>query len=477
MTLMAGAMCAACGGDDDTNKGGENNGGGSAGYPTDVQIDELISGPVKAGFSDAITVQGSGFSADMDYLMFGYEQDGKIVYKDIPTGGYEMRSTRVVCGLPLDLVSEGLVVKIYLDRIGYDKMPITDELTVKMPDVSEGYIPDPAFRAVLADAKRHPGYAPLFNALGLLDVTAAKTAKSGSTTQFELELAGCSATSFEGIELFEGVSGLVAAWDTPNVKEIDLSKWQARGFEWLCDRANSLEKFVGAPYCRRIKLNDCPKLTHVDVHNCLWLSWLDFSGREQNKFESSVTYADIRKNGTKNHADRPEDDDHYMSVWNNADQGFTVADNALIKIDSWFLMDHTDGAWSQIYNAWKDRGATIEVYSRIDPHRDELLGTVPSYEEDPDALSPNGKKGDYQPSNKWQVDDPYTDGNEAPEPYVPPGQGGGEGPENPDQGGGEGSENPDQGGGEGSENPDQGGGEGSENPDQGGDETPEVPTE
>lgn len=425
MALMAGALCAACGDDDDsTNNGGGGNNGGNGGnngggtnYPSEIQIDgELMTGEVKPGFPDAINVSGSGFSSD-DYLMFGYEQDGEIVYKDIPAGGYDMRSTRISCGLPLDLVAEGMKVKVYVDRIGYDKMPITGELTVKMPEISEGYIPDPAFRATMAEPSRHPGFAPLFNALGLLDVAAAKTAKSGNTGQFEIDLAGCAAESFAGIELFENVTGLVAAWDTPNVKEIDLSNWQARGFQWLCDRANSLEKFIGAPYARRIKVCYCPKLTYVDVHNCVWLQWLDFSGQEAGLNESSVTYADIRKNGTKDYADTPMDDDHYLSVWNNANQGFTVADNALIKIDTWFLMDHTEQAWLQIYNAWKDRGATIEVYSRIDPHRDELLGTVPSYAEDPDALSPGGKKGDYQPSNKWQVDDPYTEGNEAPEPY------------------------------------------------------------
>lgn len=84
------------------------------------------------------------------------------------------------------------------------------------------------------------------------------------------DISGCGATSLEGIELFKSVTGLVPAWGMPNIKEIDLSKWEAKGIEILCERANSLEKFVGPPYAYRIRTYDSPKLTYVDVHNCDW---------------------------------------------------------------------------------------------------------------------------------------------------------------------------------------------------------------
>lgn len=130
---------------------------------------------------------------------------------------------------------------------------------------------------------------------------------------------------------------------------------------------------------------------------------------------SAVTYLDIRRNQSGTYADTPTKVGEMAMVWNNANQGFNVADNATILIDSHFLIEHTlEGAWTPIYNAWKDRGATIKVYSTIDPHRDELLGTVPSAKEMPDALVNANKNGDGSPANKWQVDDPYTDKNEAP---------------------------------------------------------------
>ena len=221
------------------------------------------------------------------------------------------------------------------------------------------------------------------------------------------------------VELFKSVTGLVPAWGMPNIKEIDLSKWEAKGIEFFCERAASLEKFVGPPYAYRIRTYDSPKLTHVDVHNCDWLRWLEISNFETgggiNAPNSAVTYLDIRRNQSGTYADTPTKVGEMAMVWNNANQGFNVADNATILIDSHFLIEHTlEGAWTPIYNAWKDRGATIKVYSTIDPHRDELLGTVPSAKEMPDALVNANKNGDGSPANKWQVDDPYTDKNEAP---------------------------------------------------------------
>ena len=218
---------------------------------------------------------------------------------------------------------------------------------------------------------------------------------------------------------FKSLTGGVACWGMPNIKEVDLSKWEAKGIELYFERAASLEKFVGPPYAYRIRCYDSPKLTHVDVHNCDWLRWLEISNYETgggiNAPNSAVTYLDIRRNQSGTYAGTPTKVGEMAMVWNNANQGFNVADNATILIDSHFLIEHTlEGAWTPIYNAWKDRGATIKVYSTIDPHRDELLGTVPSVKEMPDALANANKNGDGSPANKWQVDDPYTEKDEAP---------------------------------------------------------------
>lgn len=122
------------------------------------------------------------------------------------------------------------------------------------------------------------------------------------------------------------------------------------------------------------------------------LRWLEISNYESggglDAPNSAVTYLDIRRNQSGIYASTPTKVGEMAMVWNNANQGFNVADNATILIDSHFLIEHTiDGAWTPIYKAWKERGATIKVYSTIDPTGDELLGTVPSVSECLSAFS------------------------------------------------------------------------------------------
>lgn len=418
MALLAGAVFTACG-DDDGNDNGNGKKDDEGKYPP-VEITNEVKGSVKAGVASAIEIMGSGFDSGQDYIYMGYVKDGKTEYEQVKENVLTMTATRISFGVNIGAGYLDKTVKVYLDRPGYDRMPISGDITFTMPTVEEGYIPDASLRSVLGDAKRNPNVK--FSPLGLLDVnSAAAMVHSGGS--FALDLSDCGATSLEGIELFKSLSGGIAAWGMANVKEIDLSKWEAKGIELYLERSASLEKFVGPPYAYRIRTYDSPKLTYVDVHNCDWLTWLEISDYEHNQDHaaaSAVTYFDIRRNQSGTYADRPSKIGEMSMVWNNANQGFKVADNATILIDTHFLWDHTDIAWKPIYEAWKSGNATIKVYSTIDPHRDELLGTCPSHAEDPEALSPNGKKGNLQPSNKWQVDDPYTPDNEAPDAYVHP---------------------------------------------------------
>ncbi len=409
--LLSGTLFAACG-DDKENETPPPPGKGK--YPP-VEITNEVKGSVKAGIADAIEITGSGFDSE-DYVYIGYDKDGTLAYDRIPVDALTLKSSRISFGVHVAAAYLDRTVKVYLDRVGYDRMAISGDITFTLPSVEEGYIPDVALRSVLADAKRNPNVK--FSSLGLLDVNSAAAMVHGGGS-FALDLSDCAAVSLEGIEHFKALKGGVAAWGMPNIKEIDLSKWEAKGIELYLERAASLEKFVGPPYAYRIRTYDSPKLTYVDVHNCDWLTWLEVSNFETgggvSAPNSAVTYLDIRRNQSGTYADKPTKAGEMAMVWNNANQGFNVADNATILIDSHFLIEHTlDGSWTQIYNAWKNRGATIKVYSTIDPHRDELLGTVPSAKEMPDALANANKNGDGSPANKWQVDDPYTEKNEAP---------------------------------------------------------------
>lgn len=405
LALLAGTMFASCG-DDKKEDGPTTPPTGE--YPP-VEITSDVKGPIKAGIASAIEIMGSGFEAD-DYIYIGYDKgDGTMVYERVPTSLLTIRAGRISFGVSITAGYLDKTVKVYLDRLPYDRMPISGDITFTLPSVEEGYIPDAGFRNTLSsthEQQGNPDIAPLFNALGMLDVEGAKSIK-------KLNLYASTAYSLEGIELFPNVT-FVSGWDMPNVKEIDLSKWKARGLDFRCERAASLEKLIGAPFLTRLVCHSCPKLTYVDVHDSNWLTALEISEPKAEGPVSSVSYLDIRRNQSGQFSASPSLDSDY-TIW-GGDSGFKVADNATIKIDSWFVFDHNYGngnCWDNIYDAWKNRGAKIEVYSRVDPYRDQLLGTVPMASEDPDALSPSSHNGG-KPTNKWQVEDPHTDYVEAP---------------------------------------------------------------
>ncbi len=401
MLLLAGAVFAACG---DKEEKKPDNGEGN--YPP-VTITGQVSGPKEAGVAGAIEITGTGFDPEMDYVYIGYTVSGGERFDRVSPEVLTIRAGRITFGVNVTAVYIDKTVKIYLDRPDYDRMPISGDITFTLPDVSEGYIPDAGFRATLMSTnpdEGNPTIASMFDSYGMLDV-----AKAATVT--DINLYACKAVSIEGIELFTGAT-IVRGWDMPNVREIDLSKWTAKGVAFHCERALSLEKLIGAPWCRTIICDNCPKLTHVDVHDCNWLTRLQISGPTADAAPSAVTYLDMRRNHSGTWKESPQNEDEFQ-IW-GGDSFLKVAQGATVRIDSWFLKDHNvanngiPSCWANIYGSWKDRGATIEVYSRVDPHRDELLGTAPSYATQADALSPNNKDGAGDSANKWKVTDTYA---------------------------------------------------------------------
>ncbi|MEG1865233.1 MAG: hypothetical protein RR199_07940, partial [Alistipes sp.] len=282
----------ACGGDDNGNPEPPTPPTPEGNFP-DVTITSKVSGAVKAGLPDAITISGKGFDPDLDYIKVGYEDGGALnTDNKVLDAALTLNKTRVAFGISIDAPYLGKTVKIYLDRPGYDPMPLTGDITFTMPTVAEGYIPDPAFRATLINL--NPNVKVLFSALGMLDVEGAAAIKTGDGT-YGLNLYACTANSLEGIELFTGVTGLIPAWDMPNVKEIDLSKWTAKSIDFRCERAAKLEKFICAPWAKTVIIHSCPKLTYVDAHNCNWMDRLninDFESHSDGDKNSNVTYFD-----------------------------------------------------------------------------------------------------------------------------------------------------------------------------------------
>jgi len=387
----------------------------SKGRP-DITIDNELSGSVKAGYTDGINIKGEGFD-EFDWVLVGWtDASGNLQTEQIKDASLQIKATRITFGINVGAPYINEKITIYLDRAGYDLTPITGELTITLPTLAEGYIPDDAFRAKL-NSEANPNIAAAFNACGLLDIDAAKSVTTGGGKgdhAFGLDLAGCEAESFEGLELFPNLlsdktatnATVVAAWDCPNVKVIDISKWEAFAISWRADRCTSLEKFVGAKHQRDFYANDCPALKELDFDGNMGIK------RCQKMSNIKLHKVRLRKDMSKSWAENPSNKEQYTIY--GGDCWFPMEDNAEIEIDSWFLFDHNvanygvKSCWSDIYDAWT-RGATIKVYSSV---KDEYLATVPMYSENPNALSPNNKKDNYVPSNEWVLDDPYTDGHE-----------------------------------------------------------------
>lgn len=390
MGLMAGAIFAACG-----DKGNEPvpDPGETGNYPEDVEIDEMISGPVKAGFADAIEITGSGFIPEDDHIYVGYADGGETKFERISGDVLTLRTGRVSFGLPITASFLDKTIRVYLDRPGYDRMPISGDITFAMPSVAEGYIPDPGFRATLSSIHPQQGnaaIAELFNTYGLLDVSRAATIE-------EINLYSSNAASLEGIELFKGANRLIAH-ETTSLEVADLSKWKTSSPIFITmERSVKLKEIIGGPTIGRLDCYDCANLTKIDVSLSRWM--YNFQLFSTANGDSAVNYFDIRRQRTGTFKGGPvesatgytycSDDNDYTAFLKGA--VMRLADNCRILVDYQFLLDKWGGGegsgYDYIYNAWT-RGATIEVYDSQDITK--KIGTVPMYADDDDAITQTG---------------------------------------------------------------------------------------
>ena len=407
--------------DDDPQKQDDPSGIG-------ITITDAFAGTIKAGFSATINIKGEGFDEETDKIYIGWpDADTLAVEYQYDNPSMEIRSKRVTFGLDAYTAAKGKTVKVYLERDGYDDLCISGDIVVNEPEVSDGYIPDPQFRADLTI--KNPAVEDMFSSLNLLDVDAARklVREPNPVEGWPFDISWAVSDDWRGMELFESLGsetdpnnelekeeGMnVAAWFSPNIKVIDCSNWLAP-LKLRADACSSLEKFICGPNMFGATLNNNPVLKYVDMHLSNKATWLTLGGEGP-----TVEYLDIRhcqKGVAATTFPDPEAD-----YWPNCESGSiqfgtALKDNCLIKIDSYFLYRHqVDNCWAKIYKAWKN-GTTIEVYSCIEI--DELLGTVPAYADDPTALSNTswdileGEEEGYT-TNGYKIDDPYTERDET----------------------------------------------------------------
>lgn len=383
---------------------------------TGIEITEMVSKTIIAGDPAAITIRGGEFDEEFDRVLVGWEDADTIAYEEVLNGSLDIRKTRISFGLDCYSQAREHTVKVYLWRDGFQKLAISGDIEVKTADVSDGFIPDKQFYADLTC--KNPSVTAMTGTCGLIDVAAARVLERepnpGEGWPFDISWAVSG--DWRGLDLFESLGSKpvealkeneegmnMVAWYCPNVKELDLSNFKSP-VKWRGNSCQRLEKFICGPNMWGASLEDNPNLKYVDMHLSNKAVWLELSG-------SNVEYLDLR------HCQKGVEGVDYLS---NCESGWKfgtgIKDNCLIKIDSYYLIRHwVDNAWIKIYNAWT-KGATIEVYSCIEI--DEKLGTVPSYTEDPDALSPTswdileGEEYGYS-TNGYVVDDPHTERDES----------------------------------------------------------------
>lgn len=404
---------AACSKPEGEKKGNEEQ-KPSNNYPEDVTVSELISKDIVAGDPAAITIKGDGFSEEEDFIWVGWDENGETVYERVSNPSLDIRPTRISFGLQTTTDAKGKTVKVYLDRVPYEKMPITGEINVKAPEVKDGYVPDPQF--LFEIQSKNPSVQDLVGSCGLLDPdgAAAMTYDPKSIDGWPFDFSWSTSEDWRGVELFSGLGTgekldaengmMVVAWWSQAIKNVDFSQWMAPVQVRVSD-CNLVESVICGPNMRGLVLQNDPELKRVDMHLSRFATWCSFSAC------SKVEYLDIRRcrDGVSG-----VDYNEFAGSSNYDFQG--IADNAHILIDSHYLMGHyVPSQWTYIMDAWK-RGATIDVYSCI--KIEEKLGTVPMYSVDPTALvesdwiCPEGADRGYS-ANNWKIDDPYTDMDES----------------------------------------------------------------
>ncbi len=385
---------------------------------TDVVIDEMISTTVKAGDPSSITIKGGDFDEMTDHIWLGWNDADSLAFEEVTNASLEIRRTRISFGIHCYSAARERTVNVYLHRDGYQRMKISGDITVTTPTIEEGFIPDQQFYADLTI--KNPSVVAMTGSCGLIDVAQAKalTREPNPVEGWPFDISWAVSSDWRGLELFESLGsdymshdgsdgqtdetteGMnVCAWFSQGVKELDFSAWKAP-VKIRLNTCKALTKFICGPNMFGAVLDDCENLEYVDMHLSNKALWLCTSG-------CKIKYLDIR------HCQKGEAGVDYLPNCESGSLNFGngIQPDALIKIDSYYLIRHkVEKSWEKIYDAWK-AGATIEVYSCI--NIDEKLGTVPAYAEDPNALSATnwdcleGEEEGYT-TNGWKIDDPYT---------------------------------------------------------------------
>lgn len=279
----------------------------------------------------------------------------------------------------------GSTLRYYVKR-GEKTYALTDPLQVLAPSLAEGYLASDELidrlKACNADV------ASCFDVCDIVIPSKASGVNPFASVSY-LTLTDLTLSSLSGIELFSAWSGSdwdkadVRMWNSNNLTDVDLSAWTAGVGIRLssCDNLSSLifgpnmyGGYIGGPVLHTIDCSRMAHLTHLKL----------------DPGAPALTLLDLR---TGNNI---EGQDINLTPL----ASLTSPASLTIRIRSdWYLNHPVHNAWlNGVYTAWT-AGATVQVYDAANP--DNLLGTVPSYADNPSAL-PQGDA--YVQGLNWHWD-------------------------------------------------------------------------
>lgn len=358
-----------------------------------VDINTPFAGTIKAGFPEAVTVDGTGFLAT-DSLYVAWEGGSEALEV------YTITDTQVKFGLDAYSAAKGQTVKAYVYREG-ESEAITGDIVVNAPTAEDGFVIKD--KALVESLKLHNGdVRAMFNECNLLDVEAAQALVKDTQCDNEWGLMACDgngATSFEGIEVFESLGkglkemsdqeyGNFICWGSGNVKELDFSNWNAY-IQVRASSCASLEKVILGPNMKGGDFDKSP-IKYFDMHLCKGADWVMGLGTNvEVEGYQGLEYANLARTYIEG-GEYNKDFNHWRGSGNVKNIKF--APNAEIHVDSELLIHNWSGGGVvlEIKKAWK-AGATIIIH---DINNYEQTTTVKPYSEDPNALNPTcGEEG------------------------------------------------------------------------------------
>ena len=309
-----------------------------------------LTGNLKLGTT--ITVQGTGFDEWLDVLeIWVSDTVSSVIGSDLIT----FSSDKITFGIKPSTGEAGMTVDIKVSREGFNSVIIAKGVTLIVPTLAEGWIPNAQFKIKL----REQGGNPLFLQYDMFDIEAAKTWLSNNTTGGDPQgdtalMMDAPVASYEGLEFLKKIEKLLS-WNNGAIQVIDLTN---TNIELLyCDGCGKLNTIIPGPKTRMMNYRNCRSLKTLDTRPAPLCNLLVGIEGEQ---VTVLDALDLRKpKALWPTADKPVD-------W-SGQLIFVMSTGGNIKISEYYYLNHNafdlTFGWNCLVNEFVNKGCTVEVWN------------------------------------------------------------------------------------------------------------------